>query len=160
MLLEEHLEKARAKAEAISRRLGLDPSITGQLVAAAHSHDRGKARAIWQDYAGNADPSRPLAKSTRYRGSKVLGGYRHELGSVVDMEPGSNDLVRHLVAAHHGYGRPSFSERMMDREHPQESRHQRDLLIRGFVSLQREYGWWGLAYLESLVKAADGMASP
>ena len=159
MLLEEHLERARAKAEAISQKLGLDPALSGPLVAASHSHDRGKARAIWQEYAGNADLARPLAKSARYRRAEVLGGYRHELGSVVEMKPGSEGLVLHLVAAHHGYGRPCFTDRMLDREHPQESRRQRDLLMRGFVSLQRQFGWWGLAYLESLVKAADGMAS-
>ncbi len=159
MLLEVHLEVAGAKAETISRMLRLDTALAEQLVAAARSHDRGKARSIWQDYAGNADLSRPLAKSTHYRRGEFLGGYRHELGSVVEMNPGSNALARHLVAAHHGYGRPCFTDRMMDREHPKESRQQRELLMRGFVLLQREFGWWGLAYLESLVKAADGMAS-
>ncbi len=160
MLLEKHLEEAGANAEAISRKLNLDAPLAEQVAAAARWHDRGKARAIWQDYARNGDASRPLAKSARYQRAEVLGGYRHELGSVVEMAPGSAGLVRHLVAAHHGYGRPSFTERMMDREHPQESRRQCDLLMRGFVALQHEFGWWGLAYLESLVKAADGMASP
>jgi CRISPR-associated endonuclease/helicase Cas3 len=160
MLLEKHLEETGANAEAISRKLGLDPLLAEQVVVAARWHDRGKARAIWQDYAGNADATRPLAKSTRYRRADALGGYRHELGSVVEMEPGFKGLARHLVAAHHGYGRPNFTDRMMDREHYRESRRRSDLLIREFAALQHEFGWWGLAYLESLVKAADGMASP
>ncbi len=34
----------------------------------------------------------------------------------------------------------------------------RDAELR-FARLQREYGWWQLAYLEALVKCADSLAS-
>jgi CRISPR-associated endonuclease/helicase Cas3 len=160
MLLEDHLERARERAEALTHKLGLTVDLATRVVDAARLHDLGKSRRVWQEYARNGHPSRLLAKSPRYRGPETLGGYRHELGSLVDMVPGADPLVRHLIATHHGHGRPYFSDRALDREHLLESRRCRDLQIQEFVALQREFGWWGLAYLEALVKAADGMASP
>jgi CRISPR-associated endonuclease/helicase Cas3 len=70
-------------------------------------------------------------------------------------------LVLHLIAAHHGRGRPHFeADEVFDPNHRNE-----DCLAvaqevpRRFAKLQRMYGWWGLAYLESLVRAADILAS-
>jgi CRISPR-associated endonuclease/helicase Cas3 len=69
--------------------------------------------------------------------------------------------VLHLIAAHHGRARPHFSaEEAFDPEHP-------DSVVRAaaseaparFARLQRRYGRWGLAYLESLVRVADVVAS-
>ena len=159
MLLEEHLRRAGEAAEVLTRRLGLPAELSARLVDAARQHDLGKSRSVWQEYARNEDPAHPLAKSARYRAPETLGGYRHELGSLVDLDPGTDPLVRHLVATHHGFGRPHFPDRALDREHLMESRGQRDRHLLAFVGLQREFGWWGLAYLEALVKAADGMAS-
>jgi CRISPR-associated endonuclease/helicase Cas3 len=160
MLLDDHLEAARKQAEAITRKVGLPEALAARIAKAARQHDRGKSRTVWQEYARNKDASRPLAKSARYRGPEILGGYRHELGSLIDLDTDGDPLVRHLIATHHGYGRPHFPDRALDRENLLESRRQRDLLVREFVSLQREFGWWGLAYLEAMVKAADGIASP
>ncbi len=159
MLLSDHLEAAGKAVEALTRTLGIPAPIASKLAEAARSHDLGKARRVWQEYAGNGDPSLIKAKSGQYLGPEMLGGYRHELGSMVDLGRHADPLVRHLVASHHGYGRPHFPDRATDREHPIDSREQLRLQLRQFVALQREHGWWGLAYLEALLKAADARAS-
>ncbi len=67
----------------------------------------------------------------------------------------------HLIAAHHGRARPHFpAEETIDSESvyavaPAVAR----TMPRRFAQLQRRYGRWGLAYLESLVRAADILAS-
>jgi CRISPR-associated endonuclease/helicase Cas3 len=58
------------------------------------------------------------------------------------------DLVLHLIAAHHGRARPLPDVEALARNTP-----------RRFARLQRKYGRWGLAYLESLLRAADWAAS-
>ena len=70
------------------------------------------------------------------------------------------DLILHLIAAHHGYARPHFPERAFDRNQPKpvNQRIAHDVMLR-FNRLQRQYGWWQLAYLEAVLKAADAMAS-
>jgi CRISPR-associated endonuclease/helicase Cas3 len=159
MLLSHHLEVAGKEAEALTRKIGIPEPLASKLVEAARGHDLGKARRAWQEYAGNDDPSQVKAKSVHYRGPEILGGYRHELGSMVDLGRHADPLVRHLVATHHGYGRPHFPDRAADREHPVDSRDHIGLQLRQFVALQQEHGWWGLAYLEALLKAADVRAS-
>ena len=71
------------------------------------------------------------------------------------------DLVLHLIAAHHGRGRPHFtSDEAFD---PDAQSTVLDAFAievpRRFARLQRTYGRWGLAYLESLLRAADWAAS-
>lgn len=121
------------------------------------------------------DP-RTLARARR------LAGYpddaRHELLSLalIASAPGLRkqasdwDLVMHLVAAHHGFARPFFPA-PVDAEPVQvELEHgdwrlvapsNRDLLrldsgvAERFWTLVRRYGWWGLAYLEAILRLAD-----
>jgi CRISPR-associated endonuclease/helicase Cas3 len=71
------------------------------------------------------------------------------------------DLVLHLIAAHHGRARPHFSEdEVFDRECPEADAAEMSREVpRRFARLQRKYGRWGLAYLESLLRAADYAAS-
>ena len=100
--------------------------------------------------------------------------YRHEFGSVLDlcdenhphhaefieMSPEMQDLVLHLIAAHHGRARPHFPpEEAEDDEHTQAAVKLAIETPQRFARLQRKYGRWGLAYLESLVRAADYIAS-
>jgi CRISPR-associated endonuclease/helicase Cas3 len=69
--------------------------------------------------------------------------------------------VLHLIAAHHGRARPHFpAEEVFDPERSQEvvAAMVRET-PRRFARLQRRYGRWGLAWLESLLRAADIMAS-
>ena len=157
--LSAHLDETAREMGMLTERLALPGSLAASLVAAARAHDLGKSRRVWQEYAGNTGGAEPLAKSTRYRGPAILGGYRHELGSVIDLGPVSEPLVRYLIATHHGYGRPEFPDRATDREHRAESRDERNSQLRRFTAMQREHGWWGLAYLEALLKTADARAS-
>ena len=71
------------------------------------------------------------------------------------------DLVLHLVAVHHGFGRPRFpADKAFDPEpKPRDMRQSLPRCQGGSARLQRKYGRWGLAYLESLLRAADYAAS-
>lgn len=67
----------------------------------------------------------------------------------------------HVIAAHHGRGRPHFAaEEALDDLHPSETTREQSVeVVRRFARRQRRFGRWGLAYLESLVRAADYAAS-
>jgi CRISPR-associated endonuclease/helicase Cas3 len=71
------------------------------------------------------------------------------------------DLVLHLIAVHHGRARPHFSvDEAFDPERPLSDVEALAVETpRRFARLQRKYGRWGLAYLESLLRAADWAAS-
>jgi CRISPR-associated endonuclease/helicase Cas3 len=66
-----------------------------------------------------------------------------------------------VIAAHHGRARPFFPEaEAFDPERPaREVAAVVQEVPRRFGRLQRRYGRWGLAWLESLMRAADAMAS-
>ena len=97
----------------------------------------------------------------------MLGGYRHEFGSLVEADRAiptdapNRDLVLHLIAAHHGWARPGFPDsRQWDPDAP--AALNRKLAVEAasrFARLQAEYGPWRLAWLEALLKAADAHAS-
>jgi len=88
-------------------------------------------------------------------------------------------LILHLIASHHGYARP-FAPFSPDREPPvidgivadfaitlsAETRagftpaHRIDSgIAERFWELTRRYGWWGLAYLEAMLRLADWYGS-
>jgi CRISPR-associated endonuclease/helicase Cas3 len=109
-------------------------------------------------------------------------GFRHEMLSVQVVEGGKligddhqqRMLILHLVAAHHGYARP-FAPVIVDPEPPEVAvngvtlagstrsevpPHRIDSGIADrFWKLTRWYGWWGLAYLEAVLRLADQQAS-
>ena len=124
---------------------------------------RGKEAQIWQRYAGNTNACVPLAKSKSYRNPWSLGGYRHEFGSLVRAiidEGVDNELALHLIATHHGWGRPYFRENAYDRESLlSKSREIEADARRRFGRLQRRYGRWTLAWLEAILRCADALAS-
>ena len=166
--LAEHTDSIVRHARGISGRLHLEPDITSALVAAARWHDRGKDREIWQRFARNDNGSEPLAKSRNYLHGRTLSGYRHEFGSLLDAmnDPSmydnpDHDLVLHLIAAHHGHARPFFDFRAFDREKFNTSENQRANIevMQRFGRLQKRFGRWGLAWLESLLRCADAQAS-
>lgn len=108
-------------------------------------------------------------------------GYRHELLSLAMIQheaalegAGDKDLILHLVASHHGWCRP-FAPSV---DHPDDisvgldhqgtalsssTRHRLARLDSGvsdrFWGLVDRYGWWGLAWLEAVVRLADHRAS-
>ena len=110
-------------------------------------------------------------------------GFRHEMLSVQIVEHCTElrekagphlGFILHLIASHHGYARP-FAPVVIDHEYP-------DVTVEGmrltgderkacpphridsgiaerFWELTRCYGWWGLAYLEAVLRLADQQAS-
>lgn len=161
--LEEHSQWIVEEVCSISKRLGLNDEITKALERAARLHDRGKEAQIWQRYARNTNDCVPVAKSKKYGNPRSLGGYRHEFGSLVRAiidEGVDNELALHLIATHHGWGRPYFRENAYDRERSRsKSREIEADARRRFGRLQRRYGRWTLAWLESILRCADALAS-
>ena len=151
----------------LAERIGLPGELIELLAAAGFRHDLGKAREWWQKAIGNFGDT-PFAKSSVNSFDHSFNqGYRHEFGSLVeslndeDLKAYPNrDLILHLIAAHHGYARPHFPERAFDRNQPKPLNQQiaHDTLLR-FNRLQRQFGWWQLAYLEAILKSADALAS-
>lgn len=165
--LDEHINAIAQYMSSIGSRLGLEPQIKSALVSAAVWHDKGKDREIWQDYACNGNGREPLAKSTRYRRPRVLAGYRHEFGSLLDAMRDSDlcgdperDLILHIIAAHHGHARPYFETRAFDKSFTTAENEQAAIeVMQRFGRLQKRFGRWGLAWLESLMRCADIAAS-
>lgn len=176
--LQPHLDEVKSAARQMVGRLSLPGDIANAVVLAAWFHDLGKDRERWQRSLGNIRyPIEVYAKSGRLPDGTVLRSrefckdYRHEFGSLLDIldEKHQNhaefmtlshdmrDLVLHLVAAHHGRARPHFpADEADDPERNGQAIAALAIEIpRRFARLQRKYGRWGLAYLESLVRAAD-----
>ncbi len=124
------------------------------------------------------------ATGKKFRPRPGLDPYRHEFGSLLDASSPSlnkeadadllrdfaaltdeeKDIVLHLVAAHHGRARPHFPMSPADETFDPESDYEATQkaaaeVPQRFARLQRRFGRWGLAYLESLLRAADYAAS-
>lgn len=164
---EDVVRNATAIAEKLRSNLG---ELADALVVAAKCHDLGKRRKQFQTVLGNARwPGRVLAKSGK-KGGRIAEKYRHEFGSLLDavddeafcaLKEEWKAFVLHVIATHHGRGRPHFpADEAFDpeprgRDVPAVARE----VPQRFGRLQRQYGRWGLAYLESLLRAADYAAS-
>jgi CRISPR-associated endonuclease/helicase Cas3 len=180
----EHVEKAAARIASI-----VDSNLKTALQIAAKFHDYGKADVRYQAWLLGGDrlaaqyAPKPVAKSglepVRRQGD-LPKGFRHELLSLLfaerasDVNGGRRDLVLHLVASHHGrcrpfapvvadenaqslsYGDISICKEERDQDPP--SRIESGIPGR-FWKLTRNYGWWGLAYLEALFRLSDWEAS-
>jgi len=108
-------------------------------------------------------------------------GFRHELVSVALLEslnviPNTTDrdLVLHLVGSHHGWCRP-FAPAIADDNPVEFELHHTGTTFQGttdhglerldsgvaerFATLCDRYDWWGLAFLEAVVRLADHRAS-
>jgi CRISPR-associated endonuclease/helicase Cas3 len=167
--LGDHLRQAGSIADKIASALRLNSPLKDAVTAAACWHDRGKDRKRWQRAIFNEDSTRVFAKSgTRGMDWRRLSGYRHEFGSMLDaarhidiVSMPEADLVLHLIAAHHGRARPHFDEDAWDMERYQTSENEEAACeaMRRFGRLQQRFGRWGLAWLESLVRCADVIAS-
>jgi len=176
------------------------------LVKAAALHDWGKADARFQALLRSTTPfaamasgvvlaksgSIPSSAAARRAASERAGlpkGFRHEMLSVqmaeseagstaLPTEPTLRALVLHLIATHHGYGRP-FAPIVEDDVPPDVSLPMKEMRItvvsaqriehpshaldsgitERFWQMTRHYGWWGLAYLETILRLADQQAS-
>jgi CRISPR-associated endonuclease/helicase Cas3 len=179
--LADHTGAAIGNATAIAEKLlpatsDEEPDLRRCLICAAALHDLGKNRRQWQFSIGNSayDPARPetiFAKSGgAMRPRNLADNYRHEFGSIADISASADfaglsaverDIVLHLIAAHHGRARPHFpAEEIFDYNAVTDVS---DLVAAEaplrFARLQRTFGRWGLAWLESLLRAADYAAS-
>lgn len=109
-------------------------------------------------------------------------GFRHEMLSLLlalrrgfpAAAADERDLILHLIASHHGHARP-FAPVVPDDDPPEVrvagvTLPPADRLARPahrldsggtdrFWALTRRFGWWGLAYLEALLRLADQQAS-
>lgn len=165
--IEEHEQMAETWAREILRKLPWIPANLGERIAlAARKHDEGKAHPLWQRSLGDLPTGKegPWAKRAQFpersRRKRINCGFRHEFTSLHQLLTAgvTDDLVLHLVASHHGYARPYFLRSGYDYtiEAPREVNLD---TMRRFVRVQREVGWWDLAYLEALLRASDVQAS-
>lgn len=163
LLLDVHLQRTEAWATRIARCLALPEPEQEALARAGRAHDLGKRRRVWQRSIKRFKEP-PLAKGPMQ--PSELGHYRHELGSLHDADLGgltgeAKDLVLHAIAAHHGRARPHFPAiESFDPELNDEvvAALVREVPLR-FDRLQRRFGRWGLAWFESILRAADVLGS-
>ena len=166
-LLTEHQQWAEERARKIAERLDIPRDYAEMLAVAARIHDEGKRSKRWQR-AFNAPADGLYAKTRGPIRQSLLGGYRHEFGSFLAAErngllsalsPCLRDLALHLIAAHHGFARPLIRVDACDALPPSALEKQAmDVALR-FARLQKRWGPWGLAWWESLLRAADRQAS-
>ena len=165
--LKEHLNWAADEADRITNALGLSDEFRRMVRATATLHDYGKDRDVWQNAMGAPRAGRPFAKTDGRRADgRTLGGYRHEFGSLRDAESELSriddehlrDLAHHLIAAHHGFARPVIPP-IDPADPPSLASTRSQAAALRFARLQREWGPWGLAWWESLLRAADWAAS-
>jgi CRISPR-associated endonuclease/helicase Cas3 len=165
--LAEHEEWTERAAREIAERLQLDGRYKQVLARAARLHDEGKKAARWQRAFGARLKGGPYAKTTRHPNIEMLGGYRHEFGSlpyaemdpvVSDMPDDLRDLCLHMIAAHHGRARPLIPTDGADAPPSLLIERAGQVALR-FAKLEKLWGPWGLAWWESLLRAADQQAS-
>ncbi len=118
----------------------------------------------------------------RWRECGLPTGWRHELVSLDmieqnpsclnGMEEESVTLLKHLIATHHGFCRAmalvindenpppvSFENLTLQPEERTKWHRLNSGLIDQFASLQRQFGWHGLAFLEAVSRLSDHVAS-
>ncbi|MCH8830186.1 MAG: CRISPR-associated endonuclease Cas3'' [Planctomycetes bacterium] len=130
----------------------------------------------------------PRSRNEYLHSRKLSGlpkGFRHELLSVQLVqvmdglaENGHRDLILHLIATHHGFARP-FPLVVPDDDPPSVDLESLKLDVRRdsewrrntpphalaaghadrFWRMIRRHGWWGLAYLETVLRLADQQVS-
>ena len=166
-----HNEDVADLAQSMAVSLGLPDAICEAIRLAGQYHDEGKRAEIWQKAVGydpHEDGFQPKAKSASGGGNwKNLNRYRHDLGSLVHAEKiaeianhPERDLILHLIATHHGWARPHFRSEAFGPgvDETEQARIHHEVMHR-YAALQERFGHWRLAWLESLLRRADGIAS-
>ncbi len=179
--LDEHMEGVAGKARIFLGRCGFNGAAAATVCKAAALHDLGKWDTRFQLKLGNTG-ERPWAKSEdrRRRDSEYPAGARHEYTSVALAEQGATwpedcdcDLALYLIGTHHGFGRPfppvwtdgdyeiqvELDGRIVKTSHPERAASIASGWAERFWQLNRKYGWWGLAYLEAVLRRADCVRS-
>ncbi len=165
--LETHQTWVAKKARRLASRLGLPPDYERMLSVVARLHDEGKRAVRWQR-AFNAPGDVAYAKTPGPVRFSMLDGYRHEFGALPALERDREfnrlddelkELARHLLVAHHGFARPVIRLAGCADAPPSALEDRaRDVALR-FARLQKRWGPWGLAWWETLLRAADHQAS-
>ena len=166
-LLDAHQKLAEKQARGLAERLGLPEQYAEMLGIAARLHDEGKKAKRWQR-AFNAPGDGIYAKTVGPLNVALLDGYRHEFSSLavaakddkfLKLPLEIQELALHLIAAHHGFARPVIGVSGCEDAPPSKLEERaREVALR-FARLQRHWGPWGLAWWESLLRAADQQAS-
>ena len=166
--LDEHSQQAASWAERIADALCLEEFQKQALVTAARWHDRGKDRKCWQRAIFNQTNAVLAKPGPRGMNPRILYRYRHEFGSLLEAAADAQvcghpeaDLILQLIAAHHGRARPHFESDAWDVECHTTAQNAQAAqeVMRRFGRLQQRFGRWGLAWLESLLRCADALAS-
>ena len=206
--LRDHTKHVRDLVTTTAQALGLSDELRECLASATELHDWGKLDPRFQALLLGGNPhaayalTEPLAKSDRLPAnareqqaarerSALPQGFRHEFASLQLAENVNaathlptttewHDLLRHLIASHHGHARP-FAPVVDDPNPPalttdslnhptpinlspserlEKPAHRLDSGVPDrFWKLLRQHGPWGLAYLESILRLADQQAS-
>jgi CRISPR-associated endonuclease/helicase Cas3 len=144
-----------------------------------HGGDEIAANLADQPFAKSALNARDWRVLKRARQlARYPEGARHEVQSVAMIASEQTlrdrahdwELVSHLIVSHHGFARP-FVPVTVDLDPVEIELHHDGVSLRGrsdhhlerldsgiaerFWALVRRYGWWGLAYLEAILRLAD-----
>jgi CRISPR-associated endonuclease/helicase Cas3 len=189
-LLSNHVDAVAHLARHVATRLGFPETVVASLGWAGQFHDLGKHDLRFQRWLDpEASSPEPLAKSGTprerierdRRASGWPRGGRHELLSVRllshyleshPLEGCDPELVLHLVAAHHGHGRPwiGLAADTPGRAVVANLNGVR-VVVEGnlaepdweqpwrFRTLCERYGLWGLALLQAVLSQADHVVS-
>lgn len=186
--LREHSDGVMEKARTFAAACGVNGSAAASIESAARLHDQGKQDERFQFMLSPEETDEPLAKNevglTEWRRRQQAVGFpkgaRHEFASValaeklcVWAEGTDPELALHLIGTHHGYGRAfprvwndagqTIKARIDGREVSVGDVHRVARVDSGWVDrfwlLNRKYGWWGLAYLEAILRRADCVRS-
>jgi CRISPR-associated endonuclease/helicase Cas3 len=175
-----HAEAVAVRAEIVASRLSLTSELVEMLRLAGLHHDDGKADDRFQrSLSTGPAPPEPLAKSgvrdtriiRRLRTASGLPtGWRHEQLSVVSAWPvlstlggGRRELAARLIGTSHGHGRHGFphpcEELVNGTDEIAATLYDEGLWDELVERTHSRWGVWGCAYLEALLRAADGQVS-
>lgn len=167
-LLDAHQGWAAARVRMFGDRLGLPTAYIDMLESAALIHDEGKRASRWQRAFNAPADGFQYAKTQGPINYAMLDGYRHEFGSLLlaeddlrlsQLTDDLRDLALHLIAAHHGFARPIIRTVGCESLPPSALEERAGQVALRFARLQKRWGPWGLAWWESLLRAADQQAS-
>jgi CRISPR-associated endonuclease/helicase Cas3 len=187
VLLDDHQTAVADRAASIGRRVHLPSGVVEALWVAGRHHDDGKADRRFQAGlgAGLGPANDLLAKSgglsaAEFRRLADQAGlperWRHEQRSVVvsweavhaALPPEYAQLAARLVGTSHGHGRHGFphtaAELFAHDDSDADRQLAEDLFDLGIwdnliEATHHRWGVWGCAYLEALLRAADGQVS-
>jgi CRISPR-associated endonuclease/helicase Cas3 len=187
--LAQHLGSVGEVAARIGERIGLPPGLVHAVRQGGRLHDLGKQDPRFQRWLDPfAKATEPVAKSSRpwscWESDRRAAGWphggRHEelsrrlVAAWLNGQSGewNPDLILHLVATHHGYGRPLIPPAPdgaatklrgeIDGEQVVVSGDLGEIDWEQPARFRRcceRYGYWGLALLEAIVRQADHQLS-